>query len=68
MVKKTDADRSLELEAEVGDDAAAYKMKDAELSEYLDDLECVLCGELVDALGECHNFNCDAGDGETYEN
>lgn len=59
-IKQLDA--SLLLEAEVGDDAAAYKMTKRELDEFLLDDECLLCGEILTVLGECQNPLCESHD------
>lgn len=61
--RKTDKmAESLELELEVGDDSAAYKMSKAELDEYLSDEFCSLCDEMLDAFGACINPNCEANE------
>lgn len=55
-------DASLALEMEVGDDSAAYKMTKADLAEFLADEECALCGDMLDAFGECLNPLCESND------
>ena len=55
-------DASLALELEVGDDTAAYKMPTTELNELLLDDECLLCGDVIDAFGECNNPLCESYD------
>jgi hypothetical protein len=55
-------DASLDLELEVGDDAAAYKIKQAEVDEYLADEYCIHCDELLDVFGACLNPDCEANE------
>lgn len=52
--------KSFELEREVGDDSAAYKMSKAEVDEYLNDEFCAFCDEMLDTFGNCVNPDCEA--------
>ena len=64
-----DFDRSRELELEVGDDLAAYKLTDEELEELLDDIllgeKCENCAAALDENGLCRI--CDFDDDDVVE-
>jgi hypothetical protein len=53
-------DASFELEQEVGDDAEAYRMKDADVADLVDDVFCIHCDEALDAFGTCLNPDCES--------